>query len=48
MNAQGKVVGDFEVTGVQPDCLKRFAELGVAFDPRMFNSASPKDLAWSR
>ncbi len=48
MSAQGKVVGELEVTGVQPNCLKRFADLGVVFDPGMFNSAPRQDLAWSR
>ena len=50
LTPQGKVIGDFEVTGVQPHCLRRFEELGVGFDPAMF-SASPvraPEIAWAR
>jgi Flp pilus assembly CpaF family ATPase len=32
LDGDGKVVGDFEYTGVQPMFLKRFVEMGVAFD----------------
>jgi pilus assembly protein CpaF len=50
LDAQGKVLGDFEPTGVQPICLKRFEELGVHFDPVLFNTPVPakSELAWSR
>jgi pilus assembly protein CpaF len=34
LDKQGKVVGSFEFTGVQPYCLKRFEELGISFDVR--------------
>ncbi len=48
LSAQGEVIGEFETTGVQPTCLKRFAELGVAFDPAMFAAAEePKAVAWA-
>jgi len=36
LTAQGKVIGDFEATGVQPLCLGRFEELGVHFDSAIF------------
>jgi pilus assembly protein CpaF len=49
LSPQGKVLGDFEPTGVQPKCLDRFAELGITFDPVLFNTpASLKEAAWSR
>ena len=34
LDKQGKVVGQFEFTGVQPYCVKRFEELGISFDIR--------------
>lgn len=49
LSAQGKVLGDFEPTGVQPNCLKRFEELGVHFDPVIFNTpvSEHTDVAWA-
>ncbi|HEX3462891.1 MAG TPA: ATPase, T2SS/T4P/T4SS family [Candidatus Elarobacter sp.] len=32
LDKNNKVVGHFEFTGVQPDCLRRFAEFGVSFN----------------
>ena len=32
VDKENKVVGEFAYTGVQPDCLKRFEEYGVAYD----------------
>jgi Flp pilus assembly CpaF family ATPase len=32
LDKNNKVVGEFEFTGVQPECLRRFAEFGVSFD----------------
>jgi pilus assembly protein CpaF len=34
LDKNNKVVGEFEFTGVQPECLSRFAEFGVSFDIR--------------
>jgi pilus assembly protein CpaF len=50
LNAQGKVQGDFEPTGVQPNCLRRFEELGVRFDPVVFNAPVVRtaEVVWSR
>jgi pilus assembly protein CpaF len=50
LSAQGKVLGDFESTGVQPNCLKRFEELGVHFDPVIFNTQTDAraEAAWAR
>jgi pilus assembly protein CpaF len=36
VDAQGKVLGEFEISQVRPNCLNRFVELGVAFDPVLF------------
>ena len=32
LDKNNKVVGEFEFTGVQPDCIARFREFGVSFD----------------
>jgi pilus assembly protein CpaF len=40
VDAQGTVIGDFEPCGVQPNCLTRFEELGIPYDPVTFH-ASP-------
>jgi pilus assembly protein CpaF len=37
LDKNNKVVGEFEFTGVQPECLSRFAEFGVSFDIRSLN-----------
>jgi Flp pilus assembly CpaF family ATPase len=34
LDKNNKVVGQFEFTGVQPECMSRFAEFGVSFDIR--------------
>src|SRR5581483_3585269 len=34
LDKNNKVVGNFEFTGVQPECMRRFAEFGVSFDIR--------------
>ena len=50
LSAQGKVLGDFVPTGVLPNCLQRFEELGVHFDPVIFSrlpSVKP-EVAWQR
>ena len=50
VDAQGKVLGEFEPTGVQPMCLRRFEEMGVTFDPVMFNASPVRraEAAWLR
>jgi pilus assembly protein CpaF len=37
LDKNNKVVGHFEFTGVQPDCMKKFSEFGVSFN---FNALS--------
>jgi len=34
LDKNNKVVGAFEFTGVQPECMERFGEFGVSFDIR--------------
>ena len=50
VDAQGMVLGDFEPCGVQPNCLTRFEELGVAYDPVTFQLSPTKraEAAWLR
>jgi len=46
VDADNKVVGDFCYTGVQPVCLKRFAEYGVSYDHRDLNQLAPMPSLW--
>ncbi len=50
VDSQSKVLGEFEPTGVQPNCLQRFEEMGVAFDPGLFNASPVRraEAAWLR
>jgi pilus assembly protein CpaF len=50
VDSQGVVLGDFEPCGVQPNCLTRFEELGVAYDPVTFQLSPAKraEAAWLR
>jgi pilus assembly protein CpaF len=34
LDKEGKVVGDFVYSGVQPNCVERFAEYGISYDIR--------------
>ncbi|MBV9438889.1 MAG: CpaF family protein [Candidatus Eremiobacteraeota bacterium] len=50
VDAQGTVLGEFEPSGVQPNCLTRFEELGIAYDPVTFQASATKraEAAWLR
>jgi pilus assembly protein CpaF len=50
VDAQGIVLGEFEPCGVQPNCLTRFEELGVPYDPVTFHLSPAKraEAAWLR
>jgi pilus assembly protein CpaF len=51
LDAEGKVVGEFESCGVQPNCLTRFEEVGVAYDALAFNRSPAlrrAEAAWQR
>ena len=41
-----RVVGEFCYTGVQPVCLKRFAEYGVPYDYRDLSQLAPVPALW--
>ena len=50
VDADGTVIGEFQPCGVQPNCLTRFEELGVPYDPATFH-LSPTlraEAAWLR
>ncbi len=46
VDGDGKVIGDFCYTGVQPIALKRFEEYGIAYDWRALNELSLLNAAW--
>jgi pilus assembly protein CpaF len=51
IDPKGNVVGNFQACGVQPEFLKRFGELGIQFDPVLFNTLgpiAPKAPSWLR
>jgi pilus assembly protein CpaF len=50
LDTNGNVIGEFEPCGVQPNCLVRFEELGVAYDPVAFNISPVQraEAAWLR
>ena len=45
LDKESRVIGDFQFTGVQPMCLKRFEELGITYDVRQL-SALPTAANW--
>jgi pilus assembly protein CpaF len=46
VDEDNRVVGEFCYTGVQPSCLKRFAEYGIPYDARGLNELSLLQSAW--
>ncbi len=46
LNEDGKVVGDFQYTGVQPHYMQRFEENGVEFDVRQLAKLQPAATSW--
>ncbi|TAM85527.1 CpaF family protein [bacterium] len=46
LDLDGKVVGEYQFTGVQPQCLKRFEEVGVAYDVRELSSLKLVESLW--
>src|SRR4029077_12802220 len=46
MDENDKVVGEFQYTGVQPNCLRRFAEYGVSFGAATLAQLAPTAAAW--
>ena len=43
---ENRVVGEFAYTGVQPNCIKRFAEYGIDYDPRGLNELALLQSLW--
>ncbi len=50
LDTNGTVLGEFEPCGVQPNCLTRFEELGVPYDPVTFQLSPAKraEAVWLR
>jgi pilus assembly protein CpaF len=46
VDKENKVVGEFQYSGVQPDCLARFREYGISYDQRTLASLSPMGSLW--
>jgi pilus assembly protein CpaF len=46
VDKENKVVGEFAYTGVQPNCLKRFEEYGVAYDASGLNKLALLHSIW--
>jgi pilus assembly protein CpaF len=46
VDKENRVLGDFCYSGVQPICLKRFQEYGIAYDPRSLNALMPLKALW--
>ncbi|HEX3671182.1 MAG TPA: ATPase, T2SS/T4P/T4SS family [Candidatus Cybelea sp.] len=46
VDKEDKVVGEFCSSGVQPVCLKRFAEYGVPYDARELSELAPLPSLW--
>jgi hypothetical protein len=44
--SENVVRGQFEYSGVQPACLKRFEEYGIAFDVQQFNTLAAAGGLW--
>jgi len=40
------VVCEFQYTGLQPNCLKRFQEYGVSYDPRGLATLVSEGALW--
>jgi pilus assembly protein CpaF len=46
IDKENRVVGEFVFTGVQPMCLKKFAEYGISFDIASLGKVAAKTLTW--
>jgi pilus assembly protein CpaF len=46
VDKENKVIGEFQYSGVQPDCLTRFKEYGISFDQRALTSLAPMGSLW--
>ena len=46
MDLENKVTGEFQYTGVQPQCLSRFDEYGITYDVRELSTLSSAGSLW--
>jgi pilus assembly protein CpaF len=46
MGDDGKVMGNFAFSGVQPQCLTRFEELGIAFEREELSTMAAAGGMW--
>ena len=46
VDKDNKVVGEFQYTGVQPSCLKKFKEYGISYDSTNLASLAPAGSLW--
>jgi pilus assembly protein CpaF len=46
VDADGKVIGEFAYTGVQPNCLRRFEEYGIPYDANELNKLALLHSLW--
>jgi pilus assembly protein CpaF len=46
VDKENKVIGEFQYTGVQPNCIKKFQEFGVSYDSRTLATLAPASSLW--
>jgi len=46
VDSESLVAGEFQFTGVQPQCLRRFAEYGIEYDVRKLSSLASTGALW--
>ncbi len=46
LDKESKVIGEFQYTGVQPECLAKFEEVGVTYDVRGLSALRPAAATW--
>ncbi|HEY1653868.1 MAG TPA: CpaF family protein, partial [Candidatus Tumulicola sp.] len=46
VDKENKVIGEFQYTGVQPNCLRRFREYGISYDSTNLASLAPAGARW--
>jgi pilus assembly protein CpaF len=46
VDEHGKVLGEFQFTGVQPNCMKKFEEMGIPFDVRDLSKMPSISALW--
>jgi len=46
VDVENKVEGDFQYTGVQPQCLQRFDEYGITYDVRQLSTLASTGTLW--